>query len=127
MDWILKKLGYIKTSNVEGFRDLRKNPFSEEELSFLLVELLGDMDIKIDEKVEQKMFEEISEVEGFTEYLRITANKDIQRYFGATTPQEQLIIRGSFSRTNYLKTKITSKGKTEKSNLEGLRYGSIAK
>ena len=115
---LLQKLGYIK---LDKFRDLDTNPFTEEELSYMLVSLLGDEDDELGEKEEQKIFSEAKKVEGLVEYLRRTATKDVKRYFGVPTPHEQLIIRGSFARTLYLKSKIMSGGVKKVSKMDGIR------
>ena len=120
---ILSKFGYVKSSDVKGFRDLSKNPFREEELSLMLAELLKDADEDIPEEEEVRMFKELKEVEGFLEYLRRAAVKDTIRYFGAVTPQEQFVIRGAFARTNFIKSKIQNIVKDKKSGLSGVRYG----
>lgn len=122
INWIAEKLGYIKKDKIDGFRNLSTNPFSEEELSFMLATLLKDEEDFNDEE-EKKIFKRVKEVEGFVEYLRNSAHKDMVRYFGATNPEEQLIIRGAFARTNYLKARISSDDKEKKTKLEGVRYG----
>ena len=122
-DKILNKIGLVRKSRLKKFRDLSSDPFTEQELGYLLAETLSGIEFESDSEAEEKLFSEAKKVEGLVEYLKEAAAKDMQRYFGASTPQEQLIIRGSFARTNYLKSRIISGGKKEKTKLEGLRYG----
>lgn len=122
LEKILDKLGWVRKDKVAGFRDLSSNPFTEEELSFMLAGLLDDATEDLSDKVQEKMFTELQAITGLVDYLRRSANKDMVRYFGALTPQEQLIIRGAFARTNYLKSKIISGGKVSKPKIDGLRY-----
>lgn len=107
---ILNKLGYFKEVSSSNLRDLEMNPLTEEELSYMLVNLLGDMDTYMDPEAEQKIFADLKRVDGFVEYLKIAAMNDMKRHFGAATPKEQDIIRGSFARTNYLKIRIMNEG-----------------
>ena len=106
---LLNRFGYVKkggnnTGNKVG--DL-----TEEELTIMLVKLWDYEDEDVDEKEEEIIFKSLKQVEGFVQFLKSTANRDIKRYFLATTPSEQLMIRGSFSRTNYLRTKIVNSDK----------------
>lgn len=67
--------------------------------------------IKVDRDSEKKLFEKLAEVEGFADYLREMLSNDIIRYFKATTPMEQLMARGAYSRTLYLKSLLSLKKK----------------
>lgn len=120
---ILGKIGYIPRIEVEGYRNLKEQPFTEEELSFMLSEMFDGEESSFSNKEEIRIFNEAKKIEGLVAYLKATAMKDMMRYFGAQTPQEQLIIRGSFARTNYIKSRIISADKPQKENkLEGIRY-----
>lgn len=120
LNWIANKLGYILKSKVADFRDLKKQPFTENELSLMLAEILLDADDGFTGEAEEKIFAQVRNVDGLIPYLRETANRDMRRYFGAATASEQLIIRGSYARTNYLKAKISGE---KKSKIEGIKYG----
>ena len=122
IDKILDKLGLVRKNKVDGFRDLSSNPFTEDELSYLLVEIMGDVDVDANEEAEDKIFKEARNVEGLIAYLQTAAMRDMRRYFGAQTPQEQMIIRGSFARTNYLKARISGAEDRKKTKIDGLRY-----
>lgn len=96
---LLNKLGYIKDAAV------RTSEYTEDELAFMLAERLGVLD-EIDPEYEKKIFADLKGTDGLISYLREAAARDKDRYFGAATKEEQLIIRGSFARTMYLKAKI---------------------
>lgn len=121
---ILRKLGFVHTSEIEGYRNLESNPFTEGELSYLLAKELGHEDIDFPEKEQTKLFKALKNVDGLTEYLKFTAMNDKNRYFGATTKDEQSMIRGAFARTLYLRGKIVNpKTKLESSTkIQGVRY-----
>lgn len=106
---LLRKLGYIRSEyaicDCELYTEIDKNQLSEDELSLMLAKKLGILD-EIDPEYEKKIFADLKGTDGLVAYLREAAARDKDRYFGAATPSEQLIIRGSFARTMYLKTKI---------------------
>lgn len=58
-------------------------------------------EVSVDKKAEKDLFELLSDVEGFRDYLRATISDDVKRYYGATTPLEQAVIRGAVDRTRY--------------------------
>lgn len=85
--------------------------YTEDELSFMLAEKLGVQD-NIDPEYEKKILADLKDTDGLVQYLRETAARDKDRYFGAATQPEQLIIRGAFARTMYLKAKISGSSDT---------------
>lgn len=116
---LLKKFGYSKLT-----RDLTKEPFSVEELSLMLEKAVGNQDLEYPKEAEKLLFNELKNVEGFIDWLKAAAKNDKDRYFGAQTPMEQLVIRGSYARTNYIATKIVNADKeVEAPKLDGVRYG----
>ena len=117
---LIDKLGYIPKG--DDIRNLKTNPFTEEELSVMLADILKTSDDTVDDAQEIKLFKELNGVEGLVEYLRETSNKDMRRYFGAVTKEEQLVIRGAYSRTNYFKTKVSHSGEVPKDKLESIRH-----
>jgi len=122
LDKILNKIGLVRKSIIGKYRDLEKEPFTEQELSFMLAEILGNDPWEFNEAEEERMFSEAKKVDGLIEYLKTTAINDKNRYFGASTPQEQLVIRGSFARTNYIKGRIINAGKNKDTKIKGIRY-----
>ncbi len=109
---LIDNLGYIP-----------KKELTEEKLSYMLSELLqfdDDMVLEIESKA---LFKELKNVEGFIEYLKVTSNQDMRRYFGAVTKEEQLQIRGAFARTNYIKARVINEGEEKKPELKSKRYG----
>lgn len=95
---------------VELEQDIKVNTLDENELATLLAKKLGVLD-DIDDEYEKKIFKDLKGTDGLVAYLREAAARDVQRYFGAASIQEQSIIRGSFARTMYLKTKIENSDK----------------
>ena len=110
---ILKFIGFHPS------RDLPK--YTEVELLNMLAEFVEGEGYEFTSKQEEKMFGEVKNVDGFVEYLKDACSKDIKRYFAAATPAEQIMIRGAFSRTNYLRAKIAGE-KSRKTKIEGVRY-----
>lgn len=104
IDKILNRFGYSK----------QHTDFTEDELALMMAQKLNDITDEIDAEYEKKIFSELKNTDGLVQYLREAANRDIKRYFGAATKEEQLIIRGSFARTSYLKTKIKGADKEER-------------
>lgn len=95
--------------------------YTEEQLLSMLGRDLIGLDIKQDDKRDQILFKELKSVEGFIEYLRETAARDIQRYFEAATKEEQLMIRGAYARTMYLMKMAKEEGK-RKTKIEEVNY-----
>lgn len=98
--------------------------YTEAELAFALAQKLGIQDA-IDEEYEKKIFLDLKGTDGLVQYLREAAARDKDRYFGAQTPQEQLIIRGSFARTMFLVGKIVNSDKPTEENttkVKGVKY-----
>lgn len=116
---LLKKFGYSKST-----RDLTKEPFTVEELSYMLERATTNVEADFPKKEEERLFKELKAIDGFVEWLKSAAKNDKDRYFGATTPFEQLVIRGSYARTNYIATRIINADKEKKEvKLDGVRYG----
>lgn len=116
---LLKKLGYIHKDNI-----------TEEELCVLYATKLGDPSEHTFNATDNKrMFEDLSAVEGFTDYLRTTCAKDMQRYFGAEDDSQRNTIRGAFSRTMYERGMIAGRKESKETKLPGSRYdkGMISK
>lgn len=93
------------------------------------VEFISSYGEKIDKDEERKLFEKLSEIDGFADYLRTTMAHDVQRYFVATTPMEQLLARGAFQRTLYLRglLKKTNTPKEPKEISKGMKVSRYAK
>lgn len=107
---LLNRFGYFK-----------QKEHTVDELSSMLSNKLGEFEDDMNEQAEVQVFSAARGVEGLAEYLRIAAQKDVQRYFAASTKEEQLMIRGSFARTNYLRSRIMNGG-VKKTKLDGTRY-----
>ena len=119
IEQIFNKFGYSKK-----VRDLTKEPFSVEELSLMLEKATNEVDADFPKEEEKRLFNELKNVEGFVVWLKNAAKNDKDRYFGAQTPMEQLVIRGSYARTNYIAARIINSGDENKEvKLDGVRYG----
>jgi hypothetical protein len=110
---ILNKFGYIKKENI-----------SEKEIMLLFSEIIGDVnDYKIEKESETNLFEELSVVQDFKEYLQATSAKDIQRYFAAHGDTDtQNLIRGAMSRTSYFLAMLKKDKIKKDTKLKNLRY-----
>lgn len=117
MEKILKFFGLIQIDRawtvVEDTTWDLPEEYTEDELSFMLAEKLGVLD-SVDDEYEKKIFADLKETDGLVQYLRECAARDKDRYFGATTKEEQLVIRGAFARTMFLKAKIMKSGEESK-------------
>jgi hypothetical protein len=116
---ILNHFGYIKDAAV------RHTELTEDELSYMLACRLGVLD-EIDAEYEKKIFSDLKGTDGLVQYLREAAARDKDRYFGAQSKEEQLVIRGSFARTMYLKSKIMTVDDAPKktaTKVDGVKYG----
>lgn len=113
---ILGKFGYIQKFMLETRIEWEKNKaigeLTEDELALMLAFKLGTQDA-IDPEYESKIFADLKGTDGLVQYLREAAARDKDRYFGCTTKEEQLIVRGAFARTMYLKAKISGADATE--------------
>jgi len=95
--------------------------FTIEELESELLGRYGDiLGTIIDKKLEDKIFQELKNIDGLPNYLQAMLNKDIIRYFSAQEDNSRDLIRGAFVRTLYLKKRIKSKDKLDK--IDNKRY-----
>jgi len=79
----------------------------EIELSSKLANLLGDIEsVEIVTEAQKQIFKDLAGVDGLLDYLRDTLVNDMKRYFGAQSEKERDIIRGGFSRTAYIRSRI---------------------
>jgi hypothetical protein len=66
------------------------------------IDLIEDLfGTSVDKKKERELFESLAHVEGLRDYLRATIADDVKRYYAASTPLEQALIRGASDRTRY--------------------------
>lgn len=106
-DKIAQKRGYVKRS------DVRHLDLTDEEISYLLNKAYREIEVPkdFDKEEEKRLFQSLSNVEGFHEYLEQTLGLDKNRYFQANTAVSQLEIRGSYRRTQYFKSMLTQEAK----------------
>lgn len=115
----LKMLGYIP------IEDVRHLDFSDDEIFFILNKSLGYIDIlesNIDIEDENKIFKDMSEIDGIHDYFRKTLAKDIKRFFNSQPGPQMLEIRGAYKRTLYFKKKITERDSSIDTNLTSERH-----
>ncbi len=80
-----------------------------------LSEALGNpLDAEIDSKFEQDVFRQLRNVDGFTEYLRLTLGKDMQRYFNAVNDDDRNQIKGHYSFAAFLLARLRKEGEFDK-------------
>lgn len=115
---LLNHFGYIHEKAV------RHSEFTEDELALMLAQKLGVLD-EIDTEYEKKIFASLKGTDGLVAYLREAAARDKDRYFGAASKEEQLVIRGAFARTMYLKARIMGVDEEvgKKTRVDGIKYG----
>lgn len=124
---IFKFFGYIKEDKV--FDHIKEHKLTEDQVLSLYVDSVDIGDLNISKEFEKKMFEKLSAIEEFPEYLRLTINRDTQRYFSSQTPLEQMMIKGASQRTlffksNLIKTKDAKEVKPLVDTKLGKRYSS---
>lgn len=94
IDSILKRFGYSKA-------------LTNAQMIEMIARELGTTDGPMDREREDSIMKDMNQVDGLADYLREIAALDKDRYFAASTPQEQLIARGAFIRTVWLRSKVT--------------------
>ena len=104
------------------------NELTLDDILLLYVEKQGDIfDNNFPKKDETQLFKELKEIKNLREYLRSTANKDIQRYFAAQNDKERDTVRGALSRIIYLQARLIKSDAnkdevTGDTSIPGLRY-----
>jgi len=84
------------------------------ELEKELLGRYGDLfGIVIDKKLEDKIVQDLKNIDGLSKYLQDLMNKDIVRYFSAQDETQRNLIKGSLTRTLYIKNKMTRKKKLD--------------
>lgn len=115
---LLNKFGYSKI-----VRDLKSNPFTEEEICTMFAEVIGDVhDYSISKKDEVKLFQDLSVIDGWKDYLRATLSKDMQRYFGAGEDKTRDLVKGAAARTSFLLAGLKGTKELKETKLGNLRY-----
>ena len=123
--WFQKEI--IK--EVEGVKEveiIKEIPFdvetlTDEQLEIELISRFGDLPrTVIEQELEDKIFEELRNIDGLHLYLQAVMNKDIIRYFSAQDDNSRILTRGAFTRTLYLKNRLKAKKKLD--NKDNPRY-----
>lgn len=113
IDKILERFGYYK----------HKQSFTEEEAAAIFAKSIGDVSSYVIKAKEQaELFEKLSDVEGFTDWLRATAAKDIQRYFAAEDDKVRDTVKGAAARTAYIRSLLGRQKEVVTTSVPGLRY-----
>ena len=98
MDYILRKLGYIKRTDI-----------TEDIVAEFYGNLIGNpADYDMGTKASESFFQQLANIDESDSYLKDMAAKDMVRYFGAANDKERDMVRGAFARTVYLENKIRS-------------------
>ena len=70
---------------------------------------LGDIDMSVsgvNPKLLSDFLKGLRGVDGAEDFIRETMSEDVKRYFNASTPMEQLMIKGGYFRMKYLLTQL---------------------
>lgn len=86
---------------------LAKQYLTEDDLATLLIESVEDVTQTKEE--EEILFEDLRGIEGLHTYLARVMLNDKNRYFAAGSPMEQVLTKGAYNRTMYLKSKLNKK------------------
>lgn len=90
-------------------KKLAKQYLTEEDLIKLLADIIESQPTRRGKQDDEILFEELKKVEGFQDYLSNTLIADKDRYFAAGSPMEQLMTKGAYNRTFYLRSKLREK------------------
>lgn len=79
----------------------------------------------VDKKFQKEVLDALKLVPRIEDYLRETMASDVKRYFNATTPMEQLLVKGAYFRTQFLLKLLQSADQPAKKKVPeiGKRYG----
>jgi len=82
----------------------------EKNIYYEFADEIGDVaDYKRDQQAEIKLFNELSVVDGFSEYLKYLIAEDMKRYFAATDDIQRATVRGAMARNSSLLYKLSGK------------------
>lgn len=98
---------------------LAKEYLTEDDLTKLLIDCVESS--RRTKQDDELLFDELKKVEGFQDYLSNTLIADKDRYFGAGTPMEQLLVKGAYNRTFYIRSKLREVKEVQK--MESPRHG----
>jgi hypothetical protein len=88
---------------------LNKFPLPEHELLGILAEKTDF--VSLSKEDEEEVIEQLSAIELLPRYLDSLITQDVKGYFKATSPSQQLVLRGSASRIMSLKARLVLKKK----------------
>lgn len=88
---------------------LNKFPLPEHELLGILAEKVDFVSMTKEE--EEEVIDQLSAIELLPRYLDSLITQDVKGYFKATSPSQQLVLRGSASRIMSIKARLVLKKK----------------
>lgn len=99
-----------------------KRELTDEELLNLVVERFDLNSEVLSKEDEDRVFSELANVEDFVVYLSSLMSRDVKKHFRAANPAEQVLARGMFARTLYLKSRVlkTRKKATEEADIPSI-------
>lgn len=100
---------------------MAKTKKTQEEIFADYVDTLPLVDGEISEEAEKKMFQELSKVEYFMEWIDLIVAQDIKNYFNATNDKVRDTIRGNSMRLTDLKKRCV------KSNIQESKATKLTK
>lgn len=99
---------------------LAKQYLTEEDIVSLFTEKFEH--INRSKQEDELLFEDLRKIEGFSEYLTNTLASDKDRYFSAGSPMEQLMVKGAYNRTLYLRSKLRDRKLDKEVKLDSPRH-----
>lgn len=96
------------------FIEFLKGFLTEEELIELSITIFSYGEDTPDKEMEAEMFEDLSGVENFMEYLRQTMFNDVNRYFSASSEANRNQVKGAYSRSMYLRSRVMKANEKKK-------------
>jgi hypothetical protein len=115
---ILNRFGYFREDTYKSIDEL-----GDSDIGFMYAEKLGNVnEYTFPKKEEKKLFENLSAVDSFVDYLRATTAKDIQRYFAAEDDRQRDIIRGALSRTMFFHGMTKGRSSSKETKIKGVTY-----
>lgn len=101
---------------------MAKTKKTQEEIFADYIDTLPLIDGEIDEKAEKIMFQELSKVEYFMDWIDLIIAQDIKNYFNATNDKVRDTIRGNSMRLTDLKKRCVKSNIVESNSKKLTTY-----
>lgn len=107
---ILELLGLVK---IKDIRDLKKQPYTADELDSMYVEVAFSRAEGWDKDKYQTMLDLLKKNREFAQFLDVMVTDDVKRAY-SVPDAERLAVRGAVSRTRYLRSLCLNQDETKR-------------